>query len=104
MTDLTRTGTELEQLVMCPACGQRMSERPGQYVRDHYGVPAFIGRPIVFTWNKPRPGKITGFDGAQLVVKFDDEPRGSGTRLHPTWEVQYPLGFEGEPVDTGADQ
>lgn len=66
-------------------------ERPGQYVRDHYGVPAFIGRPIVFTWWGRTPGKITGFDGAMLIVKLDGEP--GGVRLHPTWQVEYPTGF-----------
>lgn len=66
-------------------------ERPGTYVRGYYGVPAFIGGRIAFLWPGPqaRKGKITGFDGRQLIVKFDDEAKSSRTRLHPTWKVEY---------------
>lgn len=77
-----------------------MSARPGQYVRDHYGVPAFIGRPIVFTCDGRLTGKITGFDGARLLVKFDNGQRGL---LHPTWEIEYPLDHDGLPLEANDD-
>lgn len=72
-----------------------MPDRPGKYVRDHYQVPAFIGTRIKYVWGErhgegTRAGKITGFDGQYLIVKFDDETKSSRTRLHPTWEVEYP--------------
>jgi hypothetical protein len=66
-----------------------LSERPGKYVRDHYLVPAFIGVRVTYTYEGERHGKITGFDGARLIVKFDDETRGSRSRLHPTWQITY---------------
>lgn len=75
--------------------------RPGEYVRRHYGVPARIGRPIVTTWppGTERPGRITGFDGQYLIVKFDDARRGR-ERLHPTWEIRYPLDHDGDPLES----
>ena len=81
-----------------------MTDRPGKYVRDHYGVPAFIGRPVIFAWpsdSLPRLARITGFDGALLIVKFDDERghRGKRTRLHPTWELRYPFDHDGLPLE-----
>lgn len=72
-----------------------MKDRPGQYVRDHYGVPAFIGRRVRYTGRlgaSAREGKIAGFDGQYLLVKFDDddsERHGFRERLHPTWEMEY---------------
>lgn len=65
-------------------------ERPGQYVRDHYGVPAFIGRRVRYTGGtEVRDGRITGFDGAHLLIRFDDETRSTGNRFHPTWMIEY---------------
>jgi hypothetical protein len=84
-----------------------VSARPGQYVRDHYGVPAFIGRPIIYTYDNemPRLGKITGFDGQYLIVKFDDDRgrHGRRERMHPTWEIRYPLDHDGLPLEANDD-
>lgn len=64
-------------------------ERPGQYVRDYYGVPAFIGARVTYEWNgPPQHGKITGFDGQYLMIRFDDGS-GRGDRYHPTWHITY---------------
>lgn len=75
--------------------------RPGQYVRDYYGVPAFIGRPVVFTWDGRHQGKITGFKGAYLLIKFDDAAENvAGEKFHPTWEIEYPLDLDAEPLES----
>jgi hypothetical protein len=64
----------------------------GQYIRDHYAVPADRGRRILF---RGKPGVIVGFDDARLVVVL----RGSSepVPMHPTWEVDY--SDEVVPVD-----
>jgi hypothetical protein len=57
-----------------------------EYIRRHYGVPAYrLGR-IVFC--DDRPGTITGFRDAHLVVRLDENPKRIRV-LHPTWRVQY---------------
>jgi hypothetical protein len=64
--------------------------RPGQYVRDHYGVPAFINARVTYTYgDEPRHGRITGFDGQYLLIKFDDETRHVRELFHPTWKIEY---------------
>lgn len=57
----------------------------GDYVRAYYKVPAHIDGRIVLDG---RPGVIAGFDGAYLVVVFDDNPT-AARRAHPTWRVDY---------------
>lgn len=68
-----------------------MTTRPGQYVRDHYRVPAFIGRRVRLTYQGTHEGTITGFDGQYLIVKWDHEPQNVRyrPRVHPTWELEY---------------
>ena len=58
--------------------------RPGQYIREYYGVPAEVGRRITF---EGRPGVITSFGGARILaqVQGHDQP----VPLHPTWEIVY---------------
>lgn len=64
---------------------RRTNTEAGQYVRDHYHVPAHTGGRILFN---ERPATITGFDPPHyLSVRFDSEEQ---TRaLHPTWHVEY---------------
>lgn len=58
----------------------------GAYIRHYYKVPAHIdGRVVV----DGRPGVVVGFDGAYLLVQFDDSP--ATRRAHPTWHVDYEL-------------
>lgn len=64
---------------------------PGTYVRIYYRVPAYIGSPVVFTWRGRHSGRITGFSGSYLRIKFDDWPEGDDQMYHPTWEIEYPL-------------
>ena len=59
--------------------------RPGEYIRQDYGVPAEIGRRITF---HGKPGVITGFKDAHILAQV----QGYGRRpvpLHPTWEINY---------------
>lgn len=76
---------------------RKSSDRPGGYVRNHYRVPAYIGTRVAYVWperhgGKRRVGKITGFRGQYLLIKFDDEQRGSRVLYHPTWEIEYLTG------------
>lgn len=57
---------------------------PGDYVRRYYEVPAVKGGRILFDG---KPATITGFDGAHLLARLDDEPE--PVRLHPRWKVEY---------------
>lgn len=57
-----------------------------EYVRDHYGVDACIGRKIDF---KGRKGIISEDRGHYIGVTFDDEKPGTVSNLHPTWKVEY---------------
>lgn len=64
----------------------------GDYVRSHYKVPAHVdGRVTV----DGRPGVITGFQAARLLVRFDGESE--SVPVHPTWRVTYEL--EEVPTD-----
>ncbi len=64
-----------------------------EYIRTHYGVPAWRGGRIRFTdvngvvWN----GRITSARGAYLRVLVDDRVPGYRKRLilHPTWQIEY---------------
>ncbi len=51
-----------------------------QYVREHYNVPAEIGRRISFNG---RPGIIEKGGGAHVAVNFDDMKPGQTLRIHP---------------------
>lgn len=56
----------------------------GAYVRHYYKVPAYLDGRVVMD---SRPGVIVGFDGARLLVRFDDSP--VTRHVHPTWRVDY---------------
>ena len=57
------------------------------YIREHYGVPAKVGRRVRYTWRGERYGTIVGTSGQYLRIRLDGEKR-SGL-YHPTWEVEY---------------
>lgn len=57
-----------------------------EYVRDYYGVPACIGRRIIF--NK-RPGIIAEDRGHYIGVNFDTDKPGIVFNVHPTDDVKY---------------
>lgn len=57
-----------------------------EYAREHYNVPACIGRRIVF---KGRPGIIAEDRGHYIGVNFDDDKPGEVFNVHPTDDVMY---------------
>lgn len=56
------------------------------YIKQHYGVPADLGRKVVF---QGRTGVIVGYHGACLKVNFDDEKPNKYAKLHPNWHIEY---------------
>jgi hypothetical protein len=56
------------------------------YVRDYYGVPARIGRRIVFQGKR---GTIVEDRGHYIGVNFDLDKPGVILNLHPLDEVAY---------------
>lgn len=63
----------------------------GDYIRNHYSVPARVGQRVrygaTYLDGGPREGTIAGFDGQYLLVRLDGDDH-SG-RFHPTWEIEY---------------
>ncbi len=61
------------------------------WIREHYGVPAYVERQIVFAG---APAVITGTSGPHLRARMLGTCRwaeeGAEVLLHPTWEVEYP--------------
>jgi len=57
-----------------------------QYVRDHYGVPAEIGRRVTVYG---KPGIIAEDCGHYIGVNFDAAKPGVVMNCHPTDEVVY---------------
>lgn len=56
-----------------------------QYAKEHYGVPADIGRLVIVNG---RSGVIAEDRGHYLGVRFDDSPE-MILNVHPTWKVEY---------------
>lgn len=56
------------------------------YVREHYGVPAEIGRRVVVGG---KPGVISEDRGHYIGVNFDSDKPGVICNCHPTSEVEY---------------
>lgn len=56
-----------------------------EYVRRYYRVPAKRGMQVTANG---KPGQITGFRGAYLLIRIDGENR--STPRHPTWRIEYP--------------
>ena len=63
-----------------------MSETSMEYIRDHYKVPAKIGRLVTVDG---KPGTITGAVNAYIRVLFDKDKPGDSKPCHPTWKVEY---------------
>lgn len=59
---------------------------PLQWVRDHYGVPAEIGRRVICYG---KPGIITKDLNNYIGVTLDAERPGRSHPYHPTHEVVY---------------
>ena len=57
-----------------------------EYVREHYGVTACIGRRVTVNG---RPGIIAEDQGHYIGVSFDDEKPGRYWPAHPTNGVVY---------------
>ena len=57
-----------------------------EYVQKYYGVPACIGRRVIF---KDRPGIITEDRGHYIGVNFDSDKPGIVYNVHPTDDVKY---------------
>lgn len=57
-----------------------------EYVRKYYGVPACIGRRILF---KGKPGIIAEDRGHYIGVNFDEDKPGVICNVHPTDGVEY---------------
>lgn len=57
-----------------------------EYVRNHYGVPAAIGRRVVVS---TKPGIIAEDRGHYIGVNFDADKPGVIRNCHPTSEVEY---------------
>lgn len=63
-----------------------MNSAPCQYVRDHYGVPAEIGRRVL-AYGKP--GVIAEDRGHYIGVNLDGDKPGTVRNYHPTDGVEY---------------
>ena len=56
------------------------------YVRQHYQVPAEVGRRII-AYGKP--GVILADRGHYIGVVLDEDPKKRISNYHPTHEMQY---------------
>jgi hypothetical protein len=57
-----------------------------KYIKEHYKVPAEIGREIVFSGKK---GIISSDKGNYLGIFIYDEKEKGEQVAHPTWEMTY---------------
>ena len=57
-----------------------------EYVREHYGVPAVIGRRVVIGG---KPGVIAEDRGHYIGVNLDADKPGVICNAHPTSDVEY---------------
>ena len=65
------------------------TEQSLNYIREHYGVPAEVGRRVRYEppHYAPTVGVIVGTSGSYLRVRYQEFP---GTALHhPTWCLTY---------------
>lgn len=68
-----------------------------EHIRAYYGIPVRRGLPVIYD---RQPGRITGLDGAHLLIRLDHHHTITGRplRCHPTWRMAYPtLGIEATP-------
>lgn len=60
-----------------------------EYIRNHYGVPAELGRRVEYTGDKtPKQGVIVGVTNHYISIHFDGDKKPT-KRFHPTWEIKY---------------
>lgn len=57
-----------------------------EYVREHYGVPACIGRRVTCYG---RPGIIAADRGHYIGINFDADKPGVIKNAHPLNEIEY---------------
>lgn len=57
-----------------------------EYVREHYGVPAVIGRRVIA---HGKPGIIAEDRGHYIGVNLDSDKPGVISNYHPTDNVEY---------------
>lgn len=57
-----------------------------EYVKQHYNVPADIGRRVTVNG---KPGIIVEDRGHHIGVNFDDDKSQEVSPCHPTWKVEY---------------
>ena len=57
-----------------------------EYIKEHYSVPADIGRRVVVDG---KPGIIVKGINAHIGVNFDTDDPGIVYPCHPTWKVEY---------------
>lgn len=57
-----------------------------EYVQEHYGVPAAIGRRVVVSG---KPGIIAADRGHYIGVNFDSDRPSHISNCHPTSDVEY---------------
>lgn len=57
-----------------------------EYAKEHYGVPADVGRRVVVNG---KPGIIAADRGHYIGVTFDTDKPGTIHNAHPTWKVEY---------------
>jgi len=57
-----------------------------EYVREHYGVTAVIGRRVIVAG---KPGIIAEDRGHYIGVNFDCDKPGIISNAHPTWGITY---------------
>lgn len=63
-----------------------MSKNNSAYVRQHYKVPAEVGRLIIADGE---PGVILADRGQYIGVVLDSDSKKRIRNYHPTWEMQY---------------
>lgn len=60
-----------------------------EYIRNHYGVPAEIGRRVEYTGGKiPKQGVIVGASNQYISIHFDGDKKPT-KHFHPTWKMKY---------------
>ena len=63
-----------------------------QWVRENYNVPVKRGAHVLFLGE---PGVVVGMSGPHLRVKMKSgRYAGEIVTVHPTWEMQYPVGAQ----------
>jgi hypothetical protein len=60
-----------------------MSNYNGEYVRQHYNVPAEVGRRVIANGE---PGVIMANRGHYIGVILDSDPKKRIRNYHPIWE------------------